>query len=249
MIALRILLSLALPLAFGLAPWLLAVMSTRAAAGVLGAGLLVAAGAVTAVAIGRGLALGRVLSLRPRVMAILLALWSIADVAQIVLISGGGSPGGSGAAAPAWQAYAVLRIPVPGVTTLDLLLFAAIGEHWCRRRGSPVQSAGSGVMGVALADLVPFHVRLPLVPFAFAGWLVIEGPPGAFKGHRRPMCASELATGRRLPGNSPCATSRGTTPLPTSPRLTNWARQWRVSRPPGTERSLWSCNALERRRW
>ena len=68
MIVLWILLSLALPLAFGLAPWLLAVMSTRAAAGVLGAGLVfVVAGsiiggapravsdlAVTAIAIGGG---------------------------------------------------------------------------------------------------------------------------------------------------------------------------------------------------
>ncbi len=102
MTVLRILLSLAFRLPSA-ALCSLAVMSTRAAAVALGAGLaLVAAGsviggapravsdlAVTVVAIGGGVALGRALSLKPRVMAILLALWSIADIALSALISGG----------------------------------------------------------------------------------------------------------------------------------------------------------------
>jgi len=190
---LRIVLSLALPLAFGLAPWPLAVVSTRAAAGALGAGLALAAvgsivgGAPWAVsdlvvavaAVGGGVALGRVLSLKPRVMAIFLASCSIADIAQNALIGGGaGAPAGSGAA-PAWQAYAVLRIAVPGghydIGPLDLLLFTAVGEHWRRRRGSRAHSAGPGVAGMALADLIPFHGSLPLIPFVFAGWLATEG--------------------------------------------------------------------------
>jgi hypothetical protein len=58
---------------------------------------------------------------------------------------GAGAPGGSGAAAPAWQACAVLWIPVPGgrydMAPLDLLLFTAAGEHWRRRRGSRMLSA------------------------------------------------------------------------------------------------------------
>jgi hypothetical protein len=103
---LRILVSLALPRAFGLRPGL-AVMSTRAAAGALGAGLAFAAAgamiggapravsglAVTVAAIGGGVALGRALGLKPRVMAILLAPWSIAGIAPNALISGGGCPG------------------------------------------------------------------------------------------------------------------------------------------------------------
>jgi len=44
-------------------------------------------------------------------------------------------PGGPGAAAPAWQAYPVLWIPLRGgrydIGPLDLLLFTTIGEHWC----------------------------------------------------------------------------------------------------------------------
>jgi hypothetical protein len=90
-----------LPLAFGCA-LLSCRHDTRAAAVALGAGLAsVAAGsviggapravpdlAVTVVAIGGGVALGWALSLKPRVMAILLALWSIADIALNALISG-----------------------------------------------------------------------------------------------------------------------------------------------------------------
>jgi len=45
----------------------------------------------------------------------------------------GGSPGGPGAAAPAWQAYPVLWIPLRGgrydIGPLHLLLFTTIGEH------------------------------------------------------------------------------------------------------------------------
>jgi hypothetical protein len=188
MIILRVVLSLALPLAFGLAPRLLAVLSTAAAGGVLGAGLcLVVAGSViggaslvrsdlvlVVVALGGGVVLGRVLSPRPRVMAIFLALASIADVVQIALLGGGSaSPAGSGAAAPAWQAYAVLRIPIAGghysIGPLDLLLFTAIGEHWRRRGGPPMLSAAPGVVGMALVNLVPIRANLPLIPFVFAG--------------------------------------------------------------------------------
>ena len=163
----RIVLPIALPLAFALAPWALAAVSTRVAAGALGTGLAavvvgsVAGGvplavsdlAVTVVALGGGLALGRVLPLRPWAMAAFLVLASIADSSQTALFggTGHGSAGGSGAAAPAWQAYTVLRVPLPGghydIGPLDLLLFTAIGEHWRRRRGSPVQSAAPSVLG------------------------------------------------------------------------------------------------------
>lgn len=213
---LRIVLSLALPLAFGLAPWLLAVVSTRAAAGALGAGLALAAvgsiigGApwavsdlvVAVVALGGGVALGRVLSLKPRVMAIFLASCSIADIAQNAFIGGGpGAPAGSGAAPPAWQAYAVLRIAVPGghydIGPLDLLLFTAIGEHWRRRRGSRVQSAGPGVAGMALVDLVPFHGSLPLIPFVFVGWLATEW--AARRSHAKPTADAGQRRRRRAP--------------------------------------------------
>jgi hypothetical protein len=75
----RILVSVVLPVAFGLAPWVLTAVSTRAAAGLLGAALAFAAvGSIigglpravsdlvlTAAALGGGVALGRVLSLRP----------------------------------------------------------------------------------------------------------------------------------------------------------------------------------------
>ena len=96
-------------------------------------------------ALGGGVALGRVLSLKPQVMAVFLGLAGIADIAQNTLSGGAGpgSPGWSGAAAPAWQAYAVLWIPLRGghygIGALDLLLFTAIGEHWLRRGGSPAQ--------------------------------------------------------------------------------------------------------------
>lgn len=114
-------------------------------------------------------------------MAAFLALASIADISQTALFggTGHGSAGGSGAAAPAWQAYTVLRVALPGghydIGPLDLLLFTAIGEHWRRRRGSPVQSAAPSVLGIVLVDLVPFQGSLPLVPFVFAGWLLTEG--------------------------------------------------------------------------
>ena len=158
----QILLSLALPLAFGLAPWVLTAVSTQAAAGVLAARLALAvAGSaiggvpravsdlVLAVAgLGGGVALGRVLSLRPRVMALFLGLASIADIAQNALSGGAGpgSPGWSGAAAPSWQAYTARWVPLRGghydIGALDLLLFTAIGEHWLRRGGSPVNRPG-----------------------------------------------------------------------------------------------------------
>ena len=73
----------------------------------------------------------------------------------------------------------VLWIPLRGghygIGALDLLLFTAIGEHWRRRGGSPVQSAGPGVLGMALVDLAPFQGTVPLIPFVFAGWLLTEG--------------------------------------------------------------------------
>lgn len=201
----QVILSVALPLAFGLAPWVLAWVSTRAAAGVLLAGL--AFGAVgsitggvprvvsdlvlTAVALGGGLALGRVLSLRSWVMPVFLGLASAGDIAQNALLggTGPGSTGGPGAAEPAWQAYAVLRVPLPGghydIGPLDLLLFTVIGEHWRRRRGSPAQSAGPGVLGMALVDVAPFQGSLPLIPFVFAGWLLTEGATRLIQRHGR----------------------------------------------------------------
>jgi len=87
----------------------LTAVSTRAAAGVLAAGLAFAvAGPVIGgvpravsdlvlamAALGGGVALARVLSLKPRVMAVFLALASIADIAQNAL-SGEAGPGSSG---------------------------------------------------------------------------------------------------------------------------------------------------------
>ena len=179
----RIVLSVALPLAFALAPRVLAAVSTRAAAGALGAGLAAAVVgsvvggapravpdlAVTVVALGGGLVLGRVLPLRPRAMAAFLALASIGDITQFALSGGAGqgSPGGSSTAG-AWQAYTVLRVALPrghyDIGPLDLLLFTAIGEHWRRRSGSPLQSAAPSVLGMALVDLAPLQGSLPLSP-------------------------------------------------------------------------------------
>lgn len=154
MTAVRIVLSLALPLAFGLAPRPAAVISTRAVAVVLAAGAaVITAGSiagsvplavsdltVTIAALGGGVLLGRALPPRPRVMVIFLATCSAAGIIQNALISGGPSTASRpAAAAAAWRAYTVLRIAVPGghydIGPLDLLLFTAIGEHWRRRGG------------------------------------------------------------------------------------------------------------------
>jgi hypothetical protein len=190
----QILVSLGLPLAFGIVPWVLTAVRTGMAAAAVAAGLAFAVTAsvtggapravsdfvLLVVAVGGGVALGRVLSLKPQIMTIFLALASIADFAQNELFGGTGSgtPGGPGTAAATWPAYTVLRIPLPGgrydIGPLDLLLFAAIGEHWRRRRGSLVHSAAPGVLGMALVDLAPWRGSLPLVPFVFGGWLLTE---------------------------------------------------------------------------
>jgi hypothetical protein len=60
-----------------------------------------------------------------------------------------------------------------------------------------VQSAGSGVVGMTLADLVPFHVSLPQVPFVFAGWLVTEGATRRIQ--RAPPADVRQRTRRRAP--------------------------------------------------
>lgn len=189
-----ILLSLTLPLAFGLA-WVLTAVRRRVAAGALAAGLaFAAAGSVsggvprpvpdlmlTVAAPGGGVALGRVLPLKPPVVAVFPALASIADITQNALFggTGRGSPSGPTTAAPSWQAYTVLWIPrltrrQPSTSVLPVTMSPVGGRcgalPFCvpgwdqppglaeRRGSSAVLPAPPGTKVLRGRDLSPWHV-------------------------------------------------------------------------------------------
>lgn len=174
---------------FGLVPRFLASVSLRTLATVAGVALVAGLagitlnlraypftdGVVAIFCLAAGSALGRLIPPRRRQMAVILAILSALDAVQVFAA-------GSGEATPspfrAWTMF-VLITPL-GTTAIgfaDLVVIAAIGEHWRRRGRNLVWSILPGFLGLSLADLFSrflYGGSLPLLPFIFAGWLIGE---------------------------------------------------------------------------
>lgn len=123
---------------------------------------------------------GVLLGPRPRPMLVLLLLLSAADALQFVLSP---PPLGHSAARHRPDLAAARHVPPRpalgrfGIGRLDLLLAAAMAEHWRRRGSSPAISVAPGVVGLALADLTVVSTtlaNLPLIPFLTGGWLATD---------------------------------------------------------------------------
>lgn len=126
-----------------------------------------------ALAVSGGILLGRLLPARARPMLILLLAASVLDVLQVTL--------SSRAAAGTGPDYTMLRLHLwwgtAEIGALDLLLAAAIGEHWRRRAGRVWSAIVAVALGLILADLCALALpnrSLPLLPFLALGWLSVE---------------------------------------------------------------------------
>lgn len=135
---------------------------------------------VLLVALSAGILLGRSLKPTPWPLLVLLLVFSVLDILQIALTSGGSAPGGS--TGTSLLQYSNLTIPPPigrfNLGILDILFIATIAEHWRRRGGSVLLAEGPGVIGFIAAGvfvvLTPYS-NLPLIPFLTFGWLISQG--------------------------------------------------------------------------
>lgn len=180
-----------LAVVFGLLPWLLARVSSRQLIAALLASVLLdaaglAAGAklypwtdipVAAIAATGGVLAGRAVPPRFRPMALLLLVLAALDTVQILATA-------TSPAAPAHRSAASYYLMFVVATSLgnsaigifDLLLIAAMAEHWRRRGAGRIVAAAPGCTGLLLAYLV-IHVvprNLPLVPFLLTGFLLTQ---------------------------------------------------------------------------
>ena len=108
-------------------------------------------------------------------MAVLLAILASLDTVQVFVT------GPEAAPPPAfclWTMFVLaMRFGSSAIAFGDLIVIAAIGEHWRRRGGSLAWSVLPGVVGLGLVDAFSALVyggNLPLLPFVMAGWLVVE---------------------------------------------------------------------------
>lgn len=189
-----------LAFALGAAAWWSRRVRTSVLVAVLAGGVLVAAvgiargidgypwsnGVVLATGAAGGTALGRVVPPRARPMLTLLVVLAALDAAQLLVA-------GSAQAPPvAWESW--LHVVVRGaeganllkIGIADLVLVAAMTEHW-RRRGAGFWPATlCGPLGLAIAAVFAWIVRpeggLVLVPFLLGGWLLTEA---WWRGHHR----------------------------------------------------------------
>jgi hypothetical protein len=137
---------------------------------------------VLLVAVSGGILLGRAIPKRFLPMFILLMVFSALDIAQTLLTSGGSpSTGTSASVSVSPFLYANFLIPPPvgrfNLGIFDVLLIAAIAEHWRRRKDSIVLAEIPGLACFAIAylfvDLTSVGA-LPLIPFLTVGWLISE---------------------------------------------------------------------------
>jgi hypothetical protein len=134
---------------------------------------------VLVVALCGGLALGRVLPTAFLPIFLVLALGSVLDM-LLVILQVGTAPVGP---IPMWLRYVDVSLSLPGwrfeIGGADLLLVAAMAEHWRRRTSSLPLALAPVVVGLAVLA-APFELlvqlaNLPLVPFLTAGLLASEG--------------------------------------------------------------------------
>lgn len=173
----------------GAAPWAIRAVPTKTLAWLTtGCLVLLIAGAVlapdlvwadvpiVAFAVLGGALLGRVMTPRARPMLLLLLVLSALDVLQVLLISTLSARTGGDCVL-----YVNVCLHTPwgdyGVGWGDLLIVAAMSEHWRRRGAGPWLALIPGITGFVLID--PFVwltglANLALLPFLTAGWLVSE---------------------------------------------------------------------------
>jgi hypothetical protein len=132
---------------------------------------------IVAFAVLAGVLLGRVVPPRARPMLLLLLAVSVLDVLQVVMLSR--PSGGTGGRC---SLYTSVCLHTPwgayGVGAGDLLMVAAMSEHWRRRGAALWLSLAPGLVGFTLVD--PFVQltgleNLALLPFLTAGWLGSQG--------------------------------------------------------------------------
>ncbi|TMC29256.1 MAG: hypothetical protein E6J32_07800 [Chloroflexi bacterium] len=145
---------------------------------------------VLAFALPGGILLGRALPARFRPFFVFLVALSVLDVVQVALTSGPppGQPSASSGLNPhlIWVNF---RIGLPAghfnIGFVDLLLIAAMSEHFRRRDRRFWIAVLAGVIGIALAELsaaalggsqnsVLGMLTQALIPFLTVGWLVAD---------------------------------------------------------------------------
>jgi hypothetical protein len=143
---------------------------------------------VLVVAWSGGLLLGRGMPAHFRSFLLLFLGLSAVD---ILLAVGGYPQAPHGAANSSPLAYANFLLVLPwgrfAINVADLLLLAAVAEHWRRRGGGYLIALLPGALGFLLADVVILAtglVQLPGFPFFTAGYLCSEAAYRYISRHR-----------------------------------------------------------------
>jgi hypothetical protein len=180
-----------LAVVFGLLPWVsvqvrswqlavaLAVLVLLGSAG-LAAGLRLYPWTnllVAAVAASGGILVGRAVPSRFRAMALLLLVLALLDTVQVVGTATATGAQGQRSVGEYYVMFVVVTsLASSAIGIADLLVVAAMAEHWRRRGAGPAVMVLPGVTGLLITYPVTLVLRgsLPLVPFLFVGFLLTQ---------------------------------------------------------------------------
>lgn len=121
-----------------------------------------------------GTLLGRGMPPRFRPMALLLVALGALDTVQVFAAAMTHVPSATA------QLYSMFVVSTPwadsGIGIFDLLVIAALGQHWRRRGRNPLVGVAPGLIGLLLTypAVVFLPNSLPLIPFLLIGYLVTE---------------------------------------------------------------------------
>ncbi len=177
--------------AFGLLPWIfvrvktwqiviaLAVAVLLDAAG-LAAGLRLYPWTnlpVAAIATAGGIMMGRAVPPRFRAMMLLLLALAVLDTVQVI----GTAPATTAPSQrPAGEYYLMFVVATSLANSAigigDLLVIAAMAEHWRRREAGPVVAIAPGIAGLLITypTILVIPGNLPLIPFLLVGFLLTQ---------------------------------------------------------------------------
>jgi hypothetical protein len=180
-----------LAVVFGLLPWMFVrTKSWQLVVALAAAVLLDAAGLaaglrlypwtnlpVAAIATTGGILMGRAVQPRFRAMMLLLLALAILDTVQVVATAPANTAQGQ---RPAGEYYLMFVVATSlansAIGVGDLLVVAAMAEHWRRRGAGRVVAVAPGFAGLLITypTILVLTRNLPLIPFLFVGFLLTQ---------------------------------------------------------------------------
>jgi hypothetical protein len=199
-----------LAVVFGLLPWMFVrIKSWQLIVALAAAVLLDAAGLaaglrlypwtnlpVAAIATTGGILMGRAVPPRFRAMMLLLLALAILDTVQVVATAPATTAQGQPPAGDYYLMFVVATsLANSAIGIGDLLVVAAMAEHWRRRGAGPVVAVAPGVAGLLITypTILVLTRSLPLIPFLFVGFLLTQAAV-ALRSRTRRISDEQAAT-------------------------------------------------------